>query len=148
MHQHARTSSVKLASQFLFIIWFLPLFTTKWIKCLGSLQHLSTEGMVPISITTKFSSILLHQLSGNKKALRILQSLRQSLTGIKVSKHGTNTLRLPRRLFYTDLTVYMDFEANPGPEVSRNDKIRQLISTSHNVPVNYSSSQLLNLRTK
>ena len=42
----------------------------------------------------------------------------------------------------------MDVEANPGPEVLRNDKTPQRISTLHNPPVNYSSSQLLNLRTK
>ena len=48
------------------------------------------------------------------------------------SQHGTNTLVLPRRLSYTDLTVHMDLEANLGLEISRNDKIGQRISTWHN----------------
>lgn len=34
------------------------------------------------------------------------------------------------------------------PKVLRNDKTSQRISTLHNQPVNYSRSQLLNLRTK
>ena len=75
-------------------------------------------------------------------------NLWQNLPVIKVSKHGITTLVLPSRLFYTDLMVNMDVEANPGPEVLRKDKTPQRISTLHNPPVNYSRSQLLNLRTK
>lgn len=69
-------------------------------------------------------------------------NLRQNLPINKLSKHGITTLELPSRLFYTDLTVNMDVETNPGPEVLRNDKTPQRISTLHNPPVNYSRSQL------
>ena len=69
-------------------------------------------------------------------------NLRQNLPINKLSKHGITTLVLPSRLFYTDLTVNMDVETNPGPEVLRNDKTPQRISTLHNPPVNYSRSQL------
>nr|XP_058960856.1 uncharacterized protein LOC131787797 [Pocillopora verrucosa] len=34
----------------------------------------------------------------------------------KISKHGSTVLILPGRLFWLDLTIYMDIQCNPGPE--------------------------------
>lgn len=55
---------------------------------------------------------------------------RESVAVIEVSKHGTRTLLQPRKLFL-QIALYL-WMVNPGPEVSRNDKIQQGISTWHN----------------
>ena len=34
----------------------------------------------------------------------------------RTTRHGTTVLALPSRVFWMDLTLHMDIEANPGPE--------------------------------
>lgn len=72
----------------------------------------------------------------------------------KAMKHGTFTLVLPARIFWTDLTVHMDVKANPGPGIDKVNvtlwkpsSIRlQFISSA--AVLNHSRNQTLSLRSK
>ena len=72
----------------------------------------------------------------------------------KATKHGTVTLVLPARIFWTDLTIHMDFKANPGPGIDKVNvtlwkpsSIRSQFKSSSAV-INYSRTQVLSLRSK
>ena len=71
------------------------------------------------------------------------------------SKHGNTALILPGRLFWSDLTIHMDIQSNPGPERLENHQIKQLRSSDNNFRnlnnralslIKYSRSGLPNMR--
>lgn len=75
----------------------------------------------------------------------------------KISKHGSTVLILPGRLFWLDLTIYMDIQCNPGPERLENSQINHLQpsdNSSRNLnnrasnAIKYSRSELLQLRLR
>ena len=72
----------------------------------------------------------------------------------KATKHETVTLVLPGIIFWTNLTIYMDVTANPGPGIDRVSvtlwkprSIRSQFKSSAAV-INYSRNLILSLRSK
>ena len=72
----------------------------------------------------------------------------------KSTKHGTLTLALPSKLFWTDITIHMDIQRNPGPPLAEFRSVVQTPATNlnSNLPVvdriKYSRGQLFKLRFK
>ena len=63
-----------------------------------------------LRFTVDFWSSLLHEFSSFNEV---------TFPAFKDTKHGTVTLVLPARIFWTDLTIHMDVKANPGPGIDK-----------------------------
>ena len=77
-----------------------------------------------------------------------------TFSAFKGTKRETDTLVLPARIFWTDLTIHMDVKANPGPGIDKVNvtlwkpsSIRSQFKSSAAV-INYSRTQILSLRSK
>ena len=77
-----------------------------------------------------------------------------TFSAFKGTKHETDTLVLPARIFWTDLTIHMDVKANPGPGIDKVNvtlwkpsSIRSQFKSSAAV-INYLRTQILSLRSK
>ena len=71
----------------------------------------------------------------------------------RTTRHGTTVLALPSRVFWMDLTLHMDIEANPGPEedavaTRRESSLESYLNYYATTTIAYSRNQLLNLRSK
>ena len=59
----------------------------------------------------------------NFERVNLLSHYNLSYPSLKTSKYGITTLVLPSRLFVMDLTICMDIQENPGPELVENRDI-------------------------
>lgn len=71
-----------------------------------------------------------------------------SSPALKTTKHGSVTMALPDKLFWTDLTMHMDVQRNPGPVIAKNCRrpSQDSVLRNSNLPViiKYSRTDLLN----
>ena len=49
----------------------------------------------------------------------------------KPTKHGTLTLALPSKLLWTDITIHMDIQRNPGPPLAEFRSVVQTPATNY-----------------
>ena len=74
------------------------------------------------------------------KTLNAQSHLNVSTAAIKTTKHGSHVLILPGKFIWLDLTIYMDVQRNPGPEMHENPS--QVLKTP--VMIKYSRSEHMN----
>ena len=90
-----------------------------------------------------------YTISGSPRGRNIT---RFSYAAVKLSKHGTTILHVPRKEVYFDLTIHMDVQANPGPSTLPNSgrqttNFIHIPSTDNCPKLYYSRDQLMSFRS-
>ena len=134
-------------------ICFVELYKTT----LKQSYHLKTQDLVKFSDELgsfeRFHHIKI-RWSFNRVMTQSNRMLRTPLIRGNI-KHGLVTLELPRKLFWSDVTIHMDEQSNPGPcSIENCSKFSRVMSSLRNVNTagdhrpKYSKRELFGLKAK
>ena len=136
---------------FSFILFIIDSNTVKAFNC----HHKAGKGFFRDSTskvepytTSGYWNQRIYLIKGSSHGRNIT---RFSYAAVKMSKHGNNSLHLPGKGEYFDLTIYMDVQVNPGP-ASDSDKVGSCAKPcctffmESTTKPHYSREQLLSIR--